>query len=108
MSPAGGPPDLADLIGAAVLAHPAVVRLDGGAFGTVATHLPGRRVVGVSLGAPGEAAQVSVVLVLGSAIPEVVRQVRERVRALIGPVPLDVHVSDVEAGDVAVWDVAAW
>ncbi|SDC43424.1 Asp23/Gls24 family envelope stress response protein [Actinokineospora iranica] len=98
--PTDHPPDrlsaTADAVGAAVLGHPAVVRLDGGAFGTVATHLPGRRVVGVQLGGPGDTVTVSVVLALGAAIPEVGDQLRERVRAVAGPVPVDVHVNDVE------------
>ena len=42
-------PALAEAVAAAVLAHPGVARLSGGAFGTVASYLPGRRVVGVRL-----------------------------------------------------------
>ena len=45
--PAGYPD--ADVIAATVLGCRDVVRLSGGAFGEVATYLPGRRVVGVSL-----------------------------------------------------------
>ncbi|MGX7826734.1 hypothetical protein ACTG9Q_16740 [Actinokineospora sp. 24-640] len=86
---------LADRLGAAVLGHPAVVRLDGGPFGTVATALPGRRVVGVVVGAR-DAVEVSVVLSAQRPIPEVVAEVREQVRAIAGPVAVDVHVSGVE------------
>lgn len=88
-------PDLADRLGAAVLGHPAVVRLDGGPFGTVATALPGRRVVGVVVGA-GNTVEVSVVLSARRPIPEVAAEVREQVRAVAGPVAVDVHVSAVE------------
>ncbi len=97
--PAPDPADpggLADLVGAAVLGHPAVVRLDAGAFGTVATHLPGRRVVGVRSAGPDGPVLVCVVLAAGSTIPDVSAQLRERVRAVAGPVPVDVHVSDLE------------
>ncbi|MFC7613918.1 hypothetical protein ACFQV2_10525 [Actinokineospora soli] len=86
--------DLADRLGAAVLAHPGVVRLDGGPFGTVATALPGRRVVGVAVGARG--VEVAVVLRADRPVPPVVAELRELVRGVAGPVPVDVHVSDVE------------
>ncbi|MGW5054515.1 hypothetical protein [Actinokineospora sp. NPDC004072] len=86
--------DLADRLGAAVLAHPAVVRLDGGPFGTVATALPGRRVQGVAIG--GQGVEVAVVLRADQPIPAVAAELRDRVRAVVGQVPVDVHVSDVE------------
>ncbi|MFC6094604.1 hypothetical protein [Saccharothrix lopnurensis] len=73
---------------AAVLAHPAVARLDD-AF---ASYLPGRRVVGVRVeGRVG----VAVVLRLGRPIPEVVDELRDRVRAVTGPAPVDVVVADL-------------
>lgn len=107
---AAEPPEVADVIAAAVLAHPAVVRLDGGAFGTVASHLPGRRVVGVRViaGAAGpDAAQdtstggveVAVVARLGRPLPAVVAELRDRVRQVAGAVPVDVMVSDVVIDD---------
>ena len=39
-------PALAEAVAAAVLAHPGVAPLSGGPFGTIASYLPGRRVVG--------------------------------------------------------------
>ncbi|MCG8918177.1 hypothetical protein L6E12_20550 [Actinokineospora sp. PR83] len=96
MDPTAAPGALADAIGAAVLADPAVLRLDGGAFGAVATALPGRRVVGVRVGAPGDPIEVSVVLAMGTPVPAAAARVRGAVRALAGPVPVDVHVSDVD------------
>ena len=44
---AGG--ETVEAIAAAVLASPAVARLHGGRFNTVASYLPGRRVVGVAV-----------------------------------------------------------
>ncbi|UVS78025.1 hypothetical protein [Actinokineospora sp. UTMC 2448] len=88
--------DIADRLAAAVLAHPAVVRLDGGPFGTVATALPGRRVVGVGVDARG-GVEVAVVLTADRPIPAVTAELRELVRGVAGGVPVDVHVSDVEA-----------
>ncbi|WP_309115828.1 hypothetical protein [Saccharothrix sp.] len=88
------PVDPAERVEAAVLAHPAVARLDGG----FASYLPGRRVDGVRL---AERTSVSVVLkfgVLKSArpIPEVVAELRAAVRAVTGPAPVDVTVADLE------------
>lgn len=54
------PAVVADAVSAAVLAVPGVVALHAGPFGTVATYLPGRRVIGVRL-RPG-AGEVHVVL----------------------------------------------
>lgn len=93
--------DLVDAIADAVLDHPGVARLDGGAFGTVATHLPGRRVVGVCAGAPGDGVEVAVVARLGRPLPELVDEIRQRVRQVAGPVPVDVVVSDITVGDAA-------
>lgn len=58
--PVGAPPDAgspltadtadtADAVARVVLAVPGVFGLHAGAFGTVATHLPGRRVTGVAV-----------------------------------------------------------
>ncbi|MFP5022188.1 hypothetical protein [Pseudonocardia phyllosphaerae] len=47
LPPRPGPEDVA----AAVLAHPSVLRLDGGPFGVIASYVPGRRIQGVRLGA---------------------------------------------------------
>ena len=52
MTGLGGPDPLGELaegIARAALAVPGVAALSGGAFGAVATSLPGRRVVGVAL-----------------------------------------------------------
>jgi hypothetical protein len=92
-TPAG--PAQADTIAAAVLAHPSVARLDGGALGVVATHLPGRRVVGVRLPGDDGPVELSVVLFLGQPLPEVTAELRSIVRALAGDVRVDVTVTDI-------------
>ncbi|MCF7547685.1 hypothetical protein [Pseudonocardia sp. WMMC193] len=82
----------------AVLAHPAVVRLDGGPFGTVASYLPGHRVVGVRLGVAPEPVEVAVVLRWPSAAPltEVAAQIVDVVRAVVGEREVEVTVADTE------------
>ncbi|MBP2369195.1 hypothetical protein [Pseudonocardia parietis] len=87
------PAALAELVADAVAAHPAVARLDGGMFGTVATWLPGRRLVGVHV---GERVEVGVVLTLDRPIPATVAALRRSIAPLVGDVPIDVTVSDVE------------
>ncbi|WP_158842724.1 hypothetical protein [Saccharothrix deserti] len=73
---------------AALLAHPAVARLDG----VFASYLPGRHVVGVRV---EERVEVAVVLRLGRPITEVVAELRAKVAQVAGPVPVDVVVSDL-------------
>jgi hypothetical protein len=87
--------ELARALADAVLAHPAVVRLDGGPFGVVASYLPGGRVVGVSLGAEAASAEVAVVLWLGHPFPSVVEELRSRAQSVLGDVPVDITIADV-------------
>jgi hypothetical protein len=89
------PPTLAEQVAAAVGAHPSVVRLHGGTFGDLATHLPGRRLVGVRLGVAGEPVELGVVLLLDRPIPGVVRSLRRLVSGMCGGAPVDVTVGDV-------------
>jgi hypothetical protein len=57
-------------LAAAVLAHPGVARLDGGPFGTVASHLPGRRrILGVRIGVGPVAVEVTFSDVVAAAAP---------------------------------------
>ncbi|MCE0766082.1 hypothetical protein LWC35_24715 [Pseudonocardia kujensis] len=90
--------ELARRVAERVAAHPAVVRLDGGIFGAVATYLPGHRLVGVRVDEHGGPVEVAVVLSLAAPIPEVVAQLRARVAAVAGGRPVDVTVSDVVTG----------
>lgn len=89
---AGDPDDVA----AAVLAHPAVLRLDGGAWGTVASYLPGRRVLGVRIGEPGEPVEIAVVVRFGTPLPELAAELAAVVRERVGPVPVEVLFADVD------------
>lgn len=88
--------EVAGRIAAAVLAHPAVARLDGGPFGTVASHLPGRRrVLGVRVGVGDEPVEIAVVALLGTPLPRLADELGAIVRVLLGPVEVEVTVSDV-------------
>jgi hypothetical protein len=85
-------------IAAAVLAHPGVERLDGGPFGSVASYLPGRRVVGVQIGADGESVELAVVARLGTPatpLPRLAEELGAVVRRLLGPVAVEITFSDV-------------
>lgn len=96
------PDALARSVAALVAAHPAVARLDGGVFGAVATHLPGRRLVGVRIGQGAEPVEIGVVLHLQSPIPGVVRTLRREVAALCTAAGHPVTAVDVTVADVAV------
>jgi hypothetical protein len=81
----------------AVLAHPAVARLDGGPFGSVASYLPGRRVVGVRLGEPPEPVEIAVVVrwPLTGPLPALADELGALVRGIVGDREVTVHVADV-------------
>lgn len=93
------PDALAEQVAAVVTAHPAVAALDAGPHGVVAMYLPGRRLVGVRIGAPGEAVEIGVVLRLGAPIPDVVRALRVAVSAVCAGAPVDIGVMDVEISE---------
>ena len=84
----------ADLVASAVLAHPCVIRLDGGEFGVIATPLPGRRVTGVRV--RDDSTEVGVVLRLERPLPEVVAELRAAIEQAAGAGPVDITVVDVE------------
>ncbi|MBW0118438.1 hypothetical protein I4J48_24660 [Pseudonocardia sp. KRD-169] len=83
-------------------AHPAVARLDGGVFGSIATYLPGRRLVGVRIGQGAEPVELSVVLNLSARIPDVARDLRREVSALCGGTAVNITVSDLAIPAVVV------
>lgn len=85
----------------AVRAHPAVVELSGGPYATVATYLPGERLLGVRIGEPGEPVEISVVLRLVGPLPGIVAELRRLVSARCGGAPVDVTVTDVVIDPVA-------
>lgn len=98
MSDPGSPAQVAE----AVLAHPGVARLDGGPFGTVASHLPGgRRILGVRVGSGAEPTEIAVIARLGMPLPQLADEVADAVRGVLGPVPVEVTFSDVVPGLVA-------
>lgn len=102
VSPASPHPpvvSVADRIAAAVLAHPGVARLDGGPFGTIASHLPGRRLAGVLVGEGDEPVRVAVVARFGRPLPALADELGAAVRAVLGPVAVDVTFSDIVAAD---------
>ena len=79
-----------------MLAHPAVARLDGGPFDTVASYLPGRRrVLGVRIGVGDEPVELAVVVRLGTPLPQLADELGDVVRGLLGPVPVEVTFADV-------------
>jgi hypothetical protein len=87
---------LSDRVAHAVLAHPDVVRLSGGTFGSIATYLPGRRLVGVTLGEGDEPTRIGVVLRLGAPVRATADVLRALVAAETGARRVDVVVADVE------------
>lgn len=76
-----GPADPAERVAAAATAVPGVLRLHPGAFGEVATYLPGRRVAGVRLHQEGPV-EVHVVVALRSDLQAVARAVHDAVRTV--------------------------
>ena len=95
---------LADAIAQRVLDHPAVAHLHGGPFGTVASYLPGRRVVGVRLDETDGSVDLSVVLWVGVPLRQAVADLRRVVVEVAGPVTVNVTVADLhspedDAGD---------
>lgn len=88
---------LADAISQRVLDHPAVAHLHGGPFGTVASYLPGRRVVGVRVDAEDGSVELSVVLWVGAPLLPVVAELRRAVTEVAGPVRVDVTVADLHS-----------
>lgn len=86
------PGDLADRVAAAVRTVHGVADLHTGAFGEVATHLPGRRVEGVQIRT--DHCAVHVVLYWGSPVLETADRVRTAVQPLVGT-RVDVTIQDV-------------
>ncbi|GAA4554121.1 hypothetical protein GCM10023175_51490 [Pseudonocardia xishanensis] len=72
--------------------------MDGGPFGTVASHLPGRRVTGVRLGEPPETVEVAVVArwPWPVPLPAVADEIAAAVRGVLGEREVAVTVVDVE------------
>jgi hypothetical protein len=95
IAPTPDPAALAEVIAARVAEHPDVAALHGGPFGTVASHLPGRRVIGAVVDETDGSVQLAVVARLGTPLPELTADLRRWVSALAGPVAVHVLVVDV-------------
>ncbi|NUP01560.1 MAG: hypothetical protein HOV96_34740 [Nonomuraea sp.] len=67
--------------------------LSGGPFGTVATYLPGERVMGVC--ADEGKVEIAVVATLERPLPETADEVRRAVSDLAGGRPVNVRIDDV-------------
>ena len=91
------PAALADAIAQRVLDHPAVAHLHGGPFGTVASYLPGRRVVGVRVDETDGSVDLSVVLWVGVPLRQAVADLRRVVGEVAGPVVVNVTVADLHS-----------
>ncbi|WP_240945368.1 hypothetical protein [Rhodococcus sp. HNM0569] len=85
---------LVDDVAAAVLAVPGVAALHGGEFGEVATYLPGRRVTGIVLG--DDACRVHVTVHYPVDAVATADAVRDAVARLVGAVPIEITIGDVE------------
>jgi len=83
----------AEIVAAAVLDVPGVVRLHGGRFGGLGTYLPGRRVMGVRI--DDEGTEVHVVVSDRVPVPQTAARVQRAVSA-IAPMPVRVHVEDID------------
>ncbi|MFI5730011.1 hypothetical protein ACIA49_07840 [Kribbella sp. NPDC051587] len=94
-APIGTPvrePRTAELIAAAVQAVPGVAGLHGGAFGDVATYLPGSQLAGVRI--TGDRVQIHLTTLIGHPVHTVADAVRGAVRPLTGQ-PVDVTIEDI-------------
>lgn len=87
-----------EAIAAAVLASPAVAGLHGGRFTTIASYLPGRRVVGVAV-TPSEIT-VGVVGHYPNTVAQVAAQVRAAVATVVPGVAVTVAVEDIDIAPV--------
>lgn len=97
-------PDEAGRVAEAVLSHPSVAALHGGRHGVITTPMPGRKITGVRWENGADPVEIGVVLRLDRPLPEVVGELRARVRSVLGSKPVDITVVDVvteepEAGE---------
>ena len=95
-------PDVSERIAARLLEHPDVAELHGGPYGTTATYLSGRRVVGVRVGTLEDGVEVAVVLHLRRPFREVAAELQQAVRGVLtttAAVAVHVTVADVVTAD---------
>jgi len=93
-----------EAVAAAALGCPLIAGLTGGAFGDIATYLPGRRVVGVR--EVDGTVEVHVVATWGTPLPELAEAVRASVTPHASGREVAVFVDDIEVpADPAVADL---
>jgi hypothetical protein len=90
-APSSGPDP--ESVALAVQSCPLVAGLHAGAFGEVASYLPGRRIRGVRVTATE--VEVHVVGRYPAAMDEIAAQVRRTLAPLTGPLPVNVVIEDV-------------
>jgi hypothetical protein len=90
-APGGGPDP--ELIALTLEACPLVAGLHGGAYGEVASYLPGRRIRGVRVTV--DAVEVHVVGRYPASMDQISGQVRSALAPLVGRLPVDVVIEDV-------------
>ena len=83
-----------EAVAAAALGCPLIADLTAGRFGEIATHRPGRRIVGVRT--VDGAVEIHVVAKWGTPLPEVADVVRTAVAPYAGALPVAVFVDDIE------------
>lgn len=89
-------PDLVERAASAALATPGVAALHGGMFGEVATYLPGRRILGITLDEQSCAVHLTV------RYPADLYETADRVRAAVEPivgVPVHITIEDLLTAD---------
>ncbi|MEU6711856.1 hypothetical protein ABZ897_10315 [Nonomuraea sp. NPDC046802] len=72
---------------------PGVVGLSGGLFGTVATYLPGGRLMGVS--ANDRTVEISIVATPDRPLPETAAELRRVLASLAGERKVNVRIADI-------------
>lgn len=87
-------PPNAVLIAAAVAGCPAVANLHGGAYGEVATYLPGGLVIGVRTS--DDEIALHVIGLWPATLAEIAGQVRAAVEPFAAAIPVSVTVEDLE------------
>lgn len=102
-APAASVPDISESVAAAVKAVPGVADLHGGAFGQVASYLPGRSVTGVRI--RDDVTEVHVVLFWGAPVLATADRVRATVLTLVDGLSARVDVTVEDVIDPTVEDV---
>jgi len=89
----GAPLEVADLVAAAARSVPGVSELHSGAFGEVATYLPGRRVTGIRV--TDVLTEVHVVVTMGAPVLDTAEAIRAAVRPLVDT-EVQVFIEDID------------